>query len=414
MPTLIEKNLNRIEVCEVCGNTTLLPVLDLGDHAMCDDLIRQGDDRENVKYPIRILYCEECKTAHQQFQIPKTVLFPASYHYRSALTKDVLNGMTELVSSCEQALGSLKKLKVLDIGCNDGSLLSKFSERLSTTFGIEPTGAADEAAAKGHVVLKAFFDEEVAKIFKDKHGSPDIITFTNVFAHIEHLGSVLAALRLLMSEQTLLVVENHYLGAVLSGNQFDTFYHEHPRTYSYSSFKRIADTLGSQIEKIEFPSRYGGNIRVFVSRNRIARKANAGADDILTRESGFKEDFSRLASNVTSWQEKKSAEILHLVAAHGPLRAKAFPGRAAILLELLKLTDKNIAAVYEQPGSPKVGCYIPGTRIPIVSDDELDLTQNAPILNLAWHIQKEIENYLRAKGFTGQIIPIVSDGDFQH
>ena len=98
------------------------------------------------------------------------------------------------------------------------------------------------------------------------HGKPDFIALTNVFAHIENLREVLDSLRRLMAPHTVIVIENHYLGAVLDGNQFDTFYHEHPRSYSYTSFLHMARSLGAQLLGVEFPSRYGGNIRTFVGQ----------------------------------------------------------------------------------------------------------------------------------------------------
>ena len=100
----------------------------------------------------------------------------------------------------------------------------------------------------------------MAKKYLAEHGSPDIITFTNVFAHIENLSELIEALLIIMTPRTLLVIENHYLGSVLDSCQFDTFYHEHPRTYSLTSFKYIAISLGVTLQNVEFPMRYGGNI----------------------------------------------------------------------------------------------------------------------------------------------------------
>ena len=229
--------------CEVCGARELFPVLDLGKHPLCDDLIPVGSSRQSEVFPIDILYCKQCRTAHQRYQVPKVTLFPKTYHYRSRFTADVLSGMDDLVASVEARLGSLAGCTVLDVGCNDGSLLDKFAAKGATTVGVEPTGAYEDALGRGHAVFNDFFSEDSARTIRQQHPRIDVITFTNVFAHIEDLPALLSALDLLMGEDTMLVVENHYLGAVLATNQFDTFYHEHPRTYSLTSFVHIAGSL---------------------------------------------------------------------------------------------------------------------------------------------------------------------------
>ena len=406
---------NEINSCEVCGNKDLVSVLDLGLHPMCDDLVQVDDSRICNEYPIEILFCKSCTTAHQRFQVPKEELFPTSYHYRSRFTADVLKGMEGLVDSCAERFGSLSGKKVLDIGCNDGSLLDFFKRQGAITLGIEPTGAFTDAKEKSHIAYNDYLSEDVAEKIVASHGKPDFITFTNVFAHIEDLQEVLRSLKILMAKNTTIVIENHYLGSVLDGNQFDTFYHEHPRTYSYNSFVHMARTLETQLSDVEFPSRYGGNIRVFMG-NSLNSSQDAVVDlkNLELKESKFFDDFSLLRKNVESWQEVKKLFIQEQFQKYGKLRAKAFPGRAAILVKLLGLDENLISAVYEKPGSLKIGHYLPGTRIPICSDDDLFSLpdQTLPLINLAWHIPVEIRNYLTEHGYTGEIIDILSSDDF--
>lgn len=406
---------HEISSCEVCGNGDLVPVLDLGLHPMCDDLVPIGDSRICNEYPIEILFCRNCNTAHQRFQVPKEDLFPSTYHYRSRFTADVLSGMAGLVESCAQRFGSLANKKVLDIGCNDGSLLDFFKKQGAITLGIEPTGAYLDAKEKGHVTYNNFLSEAVAAAIVADHGQPDVITFTNVFAHIEDLREVLRSVKKLMAADTMIVIENHYLGSVLDGKQFDTFYHEHPRTYSYSSFVHMAKTLGTQLSDVQFPSRYGGNIRVFLGNSVV--KDQAGSLDLnalSVRESRFSEDFVALRKNAESWRKLKRQFLEKQIKQYGKLRAKAFPGRAAILVKLLGLDHQSIFAVYEKPGSLKIGHYLPGTRIPILPDTDLFAVpdQTIPLLNLAWHIPQEIHSYLKELGHTGPIIDILSADDF--
>ncbi|WP_244553511.1 class I SAM-dependent methyltransferase [Nitrobacter vulgaris] len=405
----------RIGRCEVCGGSNLRKALDLGSHPLCDDLVPVGDFRVPDNHPIDIAFCPICKTAHQSFQVPKQLLFPDSYHYRARNTADVLNGMRQLVERCEQQIISLNDLLVLDVGCNDGSLLSIFKQHGAKTIGVEPTDAAADARAAGHEVYQDYFAPELAKTIVATRGQPDIITFTNVFAHIEDLSSLLAAVRSLMSPKTLLVIENHYLGAVLDRYQFDTFYHEHPRTYSLTSFRYIAETLGVSIVAAEFPARYGGNIRVIMQQQLDAEREAPELAGLYATEDRFERRLYDMGRRIPAWQSAKRASIAAAVSRHGLLVGKAFPGRAAILVKLLELDETMVAAVYEKPGSMKIGHYVPGTRIPILSDDDFAARCNpdAPLLNLAWHISAEIEGYMRKQGYQGPIIDIFSAEEFE-
>jgi hypothetical protein len=407
-------SLNQINTCEVCGNKDLIPVLDLGLHPMCDDLVPFGDTRICREYPIEILFCKNCNTAHQRFQVPKQELFPTTYHYRSRFTADVLNGMAGLVESCEQRFGSLVGKKVLDIGCNDGSLLDFFQKKGAITLGIEPTGAYHDAQQKGHITFNNFLSQEIADTIVAAHSKPDFITFTNVFAHIENLHQMLGSLKHLMAKHTVIIIENHYLGAVLDSNQFDTFYHEHPRSYSYKSFVHIAHTLNVRLLEVEFPARYGGNIRVFLGNADMTRVGTLDLERLRVRESQFLENFSSLRNSIDSWRKSKKNLLDDQFRQSGKLRAKAFPGRAAILIKLLGLNEESISAVYEKPGSMKIGHYVPGTRIPIFSDDDLfaQPDNKQPLLNLAWHVSREIRSYMTERGYAGSITDILTAEDF--
>lgn len=389
--------MNEISNCEVCGNTHLRSVLDLGLHPLCDDLVPIGASRVCKEYPIEILFCDICLTGHQRFQVPKRELFTDTYHYRARMTGSVLSGMAELVSSCELKLAGLKGKTVLDIGCNDGSLLNFFEEKGCRTIGVEPTGAAADSR---HLTINSFFDADSAKRVRDLVGQPDVITFTNVFAHIEDLDGLLNNLQLLMGPDTVLVIENHYLGAILDYGQFDTFYHEHPRTYSFASFGHIAKTLGRNLMDVQFVSRYGGNIRVYIGPGKCS--------DIRVDERHFSNMFNTMKDSMTAWIAETRASIDAMVAKQGKLRAKAFPGRAAIMIKLLGLDEAHISTVYEIKGSIKVGHYVPGTRIPIQPEAALyaEPDQTKPILNLAWHIPAEVRANLEKNGYQGEVIDI--------
>jgi SAM-dependent methyltransferase len=389
-----------ISSCEVCGGTYLADFLDLGQQPLCDDLVPIGNSARVSTYPAVIAWCPTCKTAHQKYQVPKKTLFPDTYHYRGAMTKDVLDGMQELVDRVNAYSGGLAGKVVLDVGCNDGSLLQRFSRMGAVTIGVEPTGAIADATPKVDHAIKGFFDETTVGQVLEKVGQPDVITFTNVFAHIENLPALLSNLKRLLKKTTIVVIENHYLGSVLRLAQFDTFYHEHPRTYSYESFKHIAAKLDLKIAVVEFPERYNGNIRVMMA-------SDAGDQAGRPDESGFEDMLAPLADKASYYRAHARSAFQKLVDEYGPLPAKAFPGRASILIALAGIDETQIAACYERPGSPKIGHYIPGTRIPILDETLFFRNPSAPVLvNFAWHIPREIETYMRRNGYQGRIVEL--------
>ena len=402
------------KICEVCSSKGMVNILDLGMHPMCDDLIRVGSKKRNRNYKINILFCKKCNTAHQKFQINKKILFPNQYHYRARFTKDVVNGLQSIFEISKDLLINYENKKILDIGCNDGTLLDFFKKERSITIGVEPTSASIDAKKKGHVVYSDYFDEKVVSKILKKFKSIDLIVFTNVFAHIENLNLLIENLKKIISKNTIIIIENHYMKSVLDKYQFDTFYHEHPRTYSATSFKYIAERLDTKFLNISFPKRYGGNIRLIMKKKKNNESSNFNKK-ILIKERKLYKTFKSLQKKIEIWKFKKTNLITKLVKKYGPLPSKAFPGRSAILIKLLNLDQDRISAVFEKSGSMKIGCYVPGTRIPILDDSKIDLKKKnlKVIINFAWHIENEIKTYLRKKGYKGRIIDILSKNDFK-
>ena len=388
-------------LCEVCLVELSGPKLDLGFHPLCDDLEIDAENVAAKKFHQEIQLCQNCLTAHQLHQVPKEELFKPSYHYRSSLTKDVLKGMEALATDALKSHPKKANLLILDVGCNDGALLGLFKSKVScTTIGIDPTDAIMDQSGAIDFTHQTFFNRDIATFIRHQHGSPDLITFTNVFAHIENLPKLLQALVELVGPNTVVIIENHYLGAILDRSQFDTFYHEHPRTYSARSFQFIADKLGMKIKAIEFPSRYGGNIRVTMDSS--PSQVNPLIDVALKKESDLLDRFKDLQATFDFWRVD-ALQTLSTLAASGQIYGKSLPGRAVMLISSLGITSNQMPKIFEQPTSPKVGFYVPCTSIQIASDDDLIASGSKKLIVWSWHIIDEICEYLEAIGYEGEI-----------
>ena len=400
-----------VKKCQIC-NSNLSNFLNLGKQPLCDDLKLKPNS--NKFYKLQIKFCENCLTAFQTYNVEKTKLFPKQYHYRSANTKDVLLGMEDLVKNIIKLKKNLKNKVVLDIGCNDGSLLDIFRRKGCKTFGIEPTGAYKEAKKKGHNVYNQYLDIKSADKIKNKVKTIDVITFTNVFAHIENFSELIESVKKLISKETLLVIENHYLLQVIKKNQFDTFYHEHPRTYSLNSFEKISNLLNLKILKYNFVKRYNGNIRVFLGFSSVHTNSKMKID--LYEEKKIIRNMKNFQKIVNKWKLNKKLFLQKLTKKFGPLPAKAFPGRASIIINLLGLDKNTISNVYEKNCSLKTNKFVPGTNIKILKEKYFDHKERKKgiIINLAWHISSEIKDYLKKNlKFNGKVIDIISKKDFK-
>jgi SAM-dependent methyltransferase len=375
-------------------------VLDLGSHPLCDDLVPIGSEVVTEEFHQLIGLCEVCLTAHQKVPVVKEKLFKSDYHYRAALTVDVIQGMNDLAEQVINDLDSKSKtVTVLDIGCNDGSLLGIFKNKYKcTTIGVDPTEAILESGNKIEYKFNEYFSRSTAEEIKKLPHVVDVITFTNVFAHIENLPELIENLKLLMNDSTKLVIENHYLGSILSKNQFDTFYHEHPRTYSLKSFEFIAKTIGLIITDVKFPSRYGGNIRVTMEKN--GNEANLQLFNQL--EFDFISRFELLQDRYNKWRNE-SQDILSSLLEDGPVYGKALPGRAVMLINSLKIDSRMMPAVFEKPNSPKINNFVPGSKIRILSDSEILKVNPKRMIIWSWHIIDEIAEYLDKLGYQGEI-----------
>ena len=402
-----------IKKCQICEKK-LFNFLNLGNQPLCDDLLKKPNN--NQFYKLKVSYCKDCLTAFQKYNIEKKILFPKTYHYRSSNTKDVLDGMKDLVLSSKKYFTNIKNKTVLDIGCNDGSLLTLFKKQGCKTFGIEPTGAYKDAKKKGHKIFNNYFNSSSSSKIKKIIGKIDIITFTNVFAHIDDLKDLLLSLKNICDEDTLIIIENHYFGEVIKKNQFDTFYHEHPRTYSLKSFVKISEKMKMKIIDYKFVRRYNGNIRVYLSYKGKVFKKKSEVKKNLRSEKLIINQVRYLQNRVDYWRLKKKKQLHKIIKEKGPIAAKAFPGRASIILNLLKLDSNYISFIYEKNKSLKNDKYAPGTNIKIVkekffSDED---KKKGVIINLAWHISSEIKKYLRSQlKYKGKVIDIISKSDFK-
>ena len=387
-----------INHCQICGNKDIKAVLDLGYQPLADDLKdTKSTNAGTTFFPIEIGFCKKCILLQNNYIVDDKSLYTKNYHYRPGITKDVVNNF----QSMSQKLTKLYDLNlesiVADIGCNDGSLLKQFRKLgIIKTVGIEPTDTIKYAKPKIKTVQDFMNISSSRKALKF-YGKVDLITTTNVFAHTNNLKTFILGVKKLIKKNGIFVIENHYLGAILKKKQFDSFYHEHLRTYSLLSLVRLMKYYGFRIINAYTTDRYGGNIQAHFSLGNLKKSHNVNkildkeVKDKLNKEMTYKKlkkDIENIDYQISTFINQNK---------HKKIVAKAFPARASILVHRFSSIKNNISFVAEQPSSLKLNKYVPGTNIKIISSEKLKTFKPDIMIILAWHLFDTIHKKWKAK-----------------
>ena len=223
----------KIDKCQICNSINLIEVMKLGDQPLANSLIKDISDENLVqKYPVNIIRCKDCGLLQIDYIVDQKKVYHPDYPYLPGITPTVDKEQKELSDYLCKSLNLKKNDLVVDIGSNDGSLLRYFKEQGLKTLGVEPTNIAQIAHANGIDTIQSFFNKEITDEIKSKYGKAKLLTSTNVFAHMSTLGDVMDGITNLIDDDGYYAFENHYIMEILDKLQYDTFYHEHLRTYS--------------------------------------------------------------------------------------------------------------------------------------------------------------------------------------
>jgi len=397
-----------IENCQSCGGKNLESVLFIGYLPPVNTMPDMGRPLPAEPwFPAELLYCGHCSLVQLGFAADPAILFPPEYPYTSGTTKILRDNFKNLFQEVKERLCLQPQDFVIDIGSNDGTLLSNFMDGGMKVLGVEPTLAGEIARSKGIETLQVFFSRETAGEISRKYGNARVVTAANVFAHIHPVHEIVEAVSLLTGEQGVFISESHYLGAVVQGLQYDTVYHEHLRYYSLTSLKNLLEKHGFQIFYVKKIPTHGGSIRVYASRPGnypvhesvaalLAEERSAGLASSL-----WIPDFQRRAEKSKHEMHQLLTEAINK---SGKVYGISAPSRASTLVHYMGLDDSMIECVLEIAGSKKIGKYMPGTKIPVLEETRLYQDQPAYALLFSWHIADELCRNLKMRGYRGDFI----------
>jgi hypothetical protein len=397
--------------CQICGNKELQLVVDLGTQPLADKLRNiNGELGEETSYPLIQVFCQNCSLNQLNYITPSHIMFGDDYSYKTGVTRELVAYQAEMASDLALELNLTELDLVCDLGSNDGTLLKGFTKQGVQVIGVEPTDIADMANQDGVRTLRMPFGEDAANAVVAKAGKVTLATATNVFAHVQQLGDFIRGLEIVLIEDGWFCFENHYLGSILDGSQYDTIYHEHLRSLSVSSIVNLFSQYQLSVVKVEQTSRYGGNIRVLVRKGEHD-SIDGSVEEFLQREKdrGFfrQETYKTFRENAISTKMDLLELLIDLKKQGKSVAGYSLPARAITLINYVGIDHDLLPYIVEQKSSLKLNKFVPGTRIPVISNECLETSKPDYLLVFAWHLRDEIMAHLRGRGLKGTcIIPL--------
>ena len=399
------KTINR---CQISGIKDLKSILSLGYLPPVNKLKKINSSlREDIFFPSELVFSPSSNLVQINTVVNKEILFPSEYPYTSSTTKILRENFKELYKDCKKIINISSKELVIDIGSNDGNLLNNFKNS-HRVLGITPEKIGNIAIRNGIPTLIKYFDKPTTNLVLKKYGKAKIITATNVFAHIENVHKLMKNILKILDEDGIFVSESHYLVSLIKTVQYDTIYHEHLRYYSLKSLEYLFKKYNMEIIHAKKINTHGGSIRVYAARKEKF-KINKNVKKILNFEKNFLnwKTFNNFKKKVIASKLNLYSILKKLKEKNKKIYGIGAPSRATTLINYVGLDENIIDCVLEIEGSYKIGNYIPGKKIPILSEKKLYNDPPDFVILFSWHIASELKFNLKKKGFKGKfIIPL--------
>ena len=396
-----------VEQCQICGSDKLDAVLSLGYMPPVNQMVPIGQvPRQQPWFPTELLHCRQCELVQLGLAVDPVIIFPPEYPYTSGTTKLLRDNFADLYAESSRMLGLKADDLIVDIGSNDGTLISNFQKGGHRILGIEPTDVSKIANDRGIPTIQRYFGLDTAKDVKAKHGPASVVTAANCFAHIEDVHAIVEGIVETLGDKGVFISESHYLIPLLDTLQYDTVYHEHLRYYSLGSLKYLLEMHGLEVFHARPIPSHGGSIRVYAARKGAQKIQDSVAKMLATEPRGeaMAQRLARFRDDVVLSKLRLMSMLRDLKEKGARIAGISAPSRASTMVNYVGLDEGIIDYVVEIQGSLKIGKCMPGTGIPVVDEAKLFADQPDAALIFSWHIADELAPKLRAKGFRGQLI----------
>jgi len=404
--------------CRVCGSSSLTKVIDIGNQYLQGSFIKPGKEQPSTrKIPCTLFRCNPqidenaCGLLQMEYSVPPEILY-AAYWYRSG-TNATMRGHLKGIVDAVMGIISKKDAKVLDIGCNDGTLLGNYPKEFKK-YGVDPSDIAKEIADKSTTVVKDIFPSiELFNVLgKEKL---DVVTSIAMFYDLERPVDFVKGVKQILSDDGVWVFEMSYMPQMLQLDSYDTICHEHLEYYSLAVIENILKRAGMKVFKIEMNDINGGSIRCYATHdNNVAYQTAENSkllDEIRQKEFDMELDTDKPYLAFQERIDKLKVEL------YESLKQLKFKGKRIhiygastkgnTILQWCGI-DKEFIDFAAERNPDKYGARTLGTDIPIISEAESRAMKPDYYLVLPWHFKAEFLEREREtiNAGTGFIFPL--------
>jgi SAM-dependent methyltransferase len=379
--------------CLGCGSKLPGAFLDLGAMPLANGYIDPRDqDREEIAYRLAVAHCPNCDLVQLTHRVAPEDLF-SNYLYFSSFSHAFLKHAEDMAEALTSRFALGDGSLVMEIGSNDGYLLQFFEQRGIPVLGIEPArNIAKVANESGIPTMAVFFGpDSVARILKAR-GQADTIIGNNVLAHVPLINGFLLCVKECLKPTGSAVFEFPYLKDLLDHTEFDTIYHEHVFYYSLTAVRVLAERAGLELYDVSRQDIHGGSLRVFLQKEGQYEISGSVRKMLLEEEEcGITGEqlYDKFGDKVEKLKARLAELLTELKKSGKTIAAYGAAAKGNTLLNYIGVDNSVIDFVTDR--SPhKQGFLLPGSKIPILHQDELLKRMPDYTIILAWNFTEEI------------------------
>ena len=390
--------------CMNCRSQSLELFMDLGDQPNGNLFPDSSEVDTEDSYPFVMAVCTNCWQVQLE-EFPSVAKMFSDHPYITGLNAPVVQHFEELSKAIINKFNIPEHSLVLDIGANDGTLLSKFRDLNMEVLGMDPGNLSFELARqKGIEIVQSFWNRESARELKNRGVQPDLITATAVFYHLEDIHDFVQGLDLIMNDRTIFCTQCVYSKELIENLQFDHFYHEHTLIHAVNPLKRLFAMYGLRILDVDTVPIHGGSFVMYVAKEHSPFLSSPKVNEMIEAEKRFGLENLKTYHTFSERVEKNKVDMLQLLnklAAEGKtVHGIGAPLKGSTLLNYYEIGPDLVQRIVEV-NPHKIGRYTPGTHIPIVSEAE-EVERPDYYLILAWNFidffTKKYADFLKGGG----------------